>query len=138
MTMPNRTMLLVCTVLLTACLDDKPDSEAMRIKEAQLTKLATMLESTVRYKNPPAGLDEQALLKLATEPDPQMLANFAGFKVRVLAREKHGVVLICTQDGQRRLMEDAACTVALDRHHWQEPAQPCEFSVDTRIACPAP
>lgn len=137
MNMPNRTMLLVCAVLLTACFD-KPDSETMRIKEAQLTRLAAMLEGTIRYKNPPAGLDEQALLKLAAEPDPQMLANFAGFKVRALAREKHGVVLVCTEDGQRRLMEDAACTVALDRHHWQESAQPCEFTVDTRTACPAP
>lgn len=139
MNMPIRTMLLVCAILLSACLEDNtPDSEAMRIKEAQLNKLATMLESTVRYKHPPADLDEQALLKLATEADPQMLANFAGFKVRALAREKHGVVLVCTEDGQRRLMEDAACTLALDRHHWKEPAQPCEFTVDTRTACPAP
>lgn len=140
MKLRNPALWFVCAaMLLTACHDEKlADNEAMLTKAAQVTKLAKMLEATVRYKHPPADLDEQALLKLSTEADPQILANFAGYKVRALAREKHGVVLVCTEDGQRRLMEDAACTVALDRHHWQESAQPCEFTVDTRTACPAP
>ncbi|MBI5891840.1 MAG: hypothetical protein HZB47_14420 [Nitrosomonadales bacterium] len=139
MNLPSKTVLLACVVLLAACLEDEPaTNEAMLIKAAQLTKLATALESTVRYKNPPADLDEQGLLQLATQHDPQLLANFAGLKVRALAKARHSTVLVCTADGQRRLMEDAACTVELDKHHWKESAQPCEFTVDTAVACPAP
>jgi hypothetical protein len=115
------------------------DDEAMLIKASQLTKLSTVVESTVRYKNPPTDLDEQSLLKLSTQHDPQLLENFSGFKVRVLSKERHGVVLICTEDGQRGLLEDAACTLALDRHHWKESQnQPCEFTVATETLCPAP
>lgn len=140
MELRNLALLFICAaMLLTACRDDEPvGSEAMLAKAAQVTKLAKMLEATVRYKHPPADLDEQALLELSTEADPQILANFTGYKVRVLARERHGVVLVCSGDGLRRLMEDAACTVELDTHHWKEPAQPCEFTVDTRTACPTP
>lgn len=133
-------LIFVCTtLLLSACDDDKKaESEAMLAKAAQVTKLSKMLEATVRYKHPPADLDEQALLELATENDPKILDDFAGLKVRVLARERHGLVLICSQDGQRRLMEDAACTVEFDAHHWKEATQPCDFTLDTRTLCPAP
>jgi hypothetical protein len=130
-------LMVTATFMLASCREET-DVEAMRSKEAQLAKLAVAVESTVRYKHPPADLDEQGLLELATRHDPQLLANFAGFKVRVLSRERHALVLVCTADGQRRIMEDAACTVPFDRHHWQESAQPCDFTVDIASACPAP
>jgi hypothetical protein len=131
---------LALSLVVTACIAGAGfDDEAMLIKASQLTKLSTVVESTVRYKNPPADLDEQSLLKLSTQHDPQLLENFSGFKVRVLSKERHGVVLICTEDGQRGLLEDAACTLALDRHHWKDSQnQPCEFTVATETSCPAP
>jgi hypothetical protein len=141
MTIPTRALAAVFFLSLatTACLEDNRfTNEAMLTKAAQLTKLSSAVESTVRYKNPPADLDDQGLLKLATQHDPQLLANFEGLKVRVLTKARHSVVLVCTEDGQRGLMEDAACTVALDRHLWKDPLKPCEFSVDTTTACPAP
>ena len=139
--MTIRTLAVILTLALaaTACLEDqKTTSEAMLIKSAQLTKLSAAVESTVRYKNPPADLDEQGLLQLATQHDPQLLENFAGLKLRVLAKDRHSVVLVCTPDGKRGLMEDAACTVALDRHLWEDAKNPCEFTVDTATACPTP
>lgn len=131
---------LVLSLVTTACIAVAgPDNEAMLIKASQLTKLSTAVESTVRYKNPPADLDEQGLLNLATQHDPQLLENFSGFKVRILSREHHSVVLICTEDGQRGLLEDAACTPALDQHHWKDSQnQPCEFTVATETLCPIP
>lgn len=131
---------LAITLVATACIADTGlDNEAMFVKASQLTKLSTAVESTVRYKKPSTDLDEQSLLKLATQHDPQLLENFSGFKVRVLSQERHSVVLICTKDGRHGLLEDAACTPALDQHHWKDSQnQPCEFTVVTGILCPAP
>ena len=110
----------------------------MLTKASQLTKLSTAVESTVRYKNPPAGLDEKGLLKLATQHDPQLLDNFSDYKVRVLVVERHSTVLVCTQDEKRGLLEDAACTVAFDQHLWKDSGSPCEFTLNTKTTCPAP
>lgn len=131
---------LALSLVVTACIAGAGfDDEAMLIKASQLTKLSAVVESTVRYKNPPGDLDEQSLLKLATLHDPQLLENFSGFKVRVLSKERHSVVLVCTEDGQRGLLEDAACTLALDRHHWKDLQNPpCEFTVATETACLPP
>ena len=129
---------LALSLVATACIAGTGfDNEAMLIKASQLTKLSIVVESTVRYKNPPADLDEQSLLKLATQHDPQLLENFSGFKVRVLSKKHHSIVLICTEDGQRRLLEDAGCTPELDQHYWRDSQnQPCEFTVSTETLCP--
>ena len=131
---------IVLSLLVSACaINVNADNEAMFIMSSQLTKLSAAVESTVRYKNPPADLDEQGLLILSTQHDTQLLDNFSGFKVRALSKERHSVVLICTADGLRGLLEDAECTSALDRHHWRDsPNQPCEFTVETVTDCPAP
>ena len=131
---------LVLTLLVSACaINSGGDKEAMLILSSKLTKLSAAVESTVRYKNPPADLDEQSLLLLSTQHDAQLLENFSGFKVRARAKERHSVVLICAEDGLRGILEDAACTPPLDRHHWRDsPNQPCEFTVETVTACPTP
>lgn len=118
--------------------DTRIDAEAMNIKASELTKLSTAAESTVRYKNPPAGLDEMGLLRLSSRHDPQLLQNFVGFKVRILARDKHAVVLVCTADGQRALLEDAGCTAKFDQYLWDAaPPKPCDFTLDVASVCPA-
>lgn len=131
---------IALSLLVSACIvNADTDNEAMLIKSSQLTKLSAAVESTVRYKDPPTDLNEQDLLKFATQHDTQLLENFSGFKVRTISKERHSVVLICTEDGLRGLLEDAACTPALDRHHWKDSqSQPCEFTVETITVCPAP
>ena len=131
---------IALSLVVSACIVNAgADNEAMLIKSSQLTKLSAAVESTVRYKDPPADLDEQGLLMFATQHDTQLLENFSGFKVRARSKERHSVVLICTEDGLLGLLEDAACTPALDRHHWKDSQnQPCEFTVETVVECPAP
>jgi len=132
---------LIASLLTTACIfvkDKNVNNEVMLTRASQLAKLSTAVESTVRYKNPPADLDEQGLLKFATRHDPQLLDNFADYKVRVLVAERHSVVLVCTKDGKRGLLEDAACTAAFDQHLWKDSSKPCEFTLTTKTACPTP
>jgi hypothetical protein len=125
--------------LLAGCASgpDRIDAEEMYVRASALTKLSATVESAVRYKNPPSDLGEQELLVFATRHDPALLENFKGYKVRVLRRERHAVVLMCNATGTRALLEDAGCTGPMDRARWKEGPEPCEFSVDPSTACAA-
>ena len=102
-----------------------------------LTKLSTAVESTVRYKNPPAGISDEDLLVMASQQDPELLRPFDEYKLRVLSQDKHAIVLVCTKDGKKGLMEDAGCSGKLDRHLWEEElVMPCEFTLSIPPACP--
>jgi hypothetical protein len=114
---------------------DRIDTEEMYVKASALTKLSAAVESTVRYKNPPSGLGEQELLDFATRHDPGLLENFKGYKVRVLRKERHSVVLICDARGAHALLEDAGCTGPMDRARWKERPEPCEFSINPGSVC---
>lgn len=122
---------------LTGCTSSQknPDNEEMYVKASALTKLSAAVESTVRYKNPPAELGESELLTLATRHDPILLENFSGYKVRVLSQDRHSVVLVCDASGTRALLEDAGCTGPMDRERWKGKQEPCEFSIDTKALC---
>lgn len=123
--------------LLAGCASgpDRIDAEEMYVKASALTKLSAAVESAMRYKNPPSDLGEQELLVFATRHDPALLENFRGYKVRVLRRERHSVVLVCNATGTRALLEDAGCTGPMDRARWREQPQPCNFSIDPGRVC---
>jgi hypothetical protein len=122
--------------LLASCASrpNRIDAEEMYVRASALTKLSAAVESAVRYKNPPSGLGEHELLVFATRHDPALLENFKDYKVRVLRRERHSVVLVCDAASVRALLEDAGCTGPMDRARWKEP-QSCEFSVDPGKVC---
>jgi hypothetical protein len=113
----------------------RPDREEMYIKASALTKLSAAVESTVRYKNPPSGLDERDLLMLATRHDPVLLDNFKGYIVRVLRERRHSVVLVCDTSGTRALLEDTGCSGPMDRHRWMGKPEPCEFTTNIAEVC---
>ncbi|MBA2658608.1 MAG: hypothetical protein H0U72_03350 [Nitrosospira sp.] len=131
--------LIVSITFSAGCISsqERPDSEEMYIKASALTKLSAAVESTVRYKNPPAELSEGELLVLATRHNPVLLENFRDYKLRVLRQERHSVVLVCDASGTHALLEDTGCTGPMDKHRWMGKSQPCEFSIDTRAVCGA-
>ncbi len=102
-----------------------------------LTRLSAAVESTVRFKNPPSELTDDELLRLSTAHDPALLQALAGYRVSVLRDEGHALLLVCEPGKDEAVFEDAGCTAALDRHHWQrEPAPSCRFSLRTSETCP--
>lgn len=113
-----------------------PDSEMLRLASS-LTKLSRAVEFTVRYRQPPNDLSDEALIALATRDDPTLRTPFAGLLVHVLKEDRHAVVLVCSADGSRALLEDAGCTAKLDRRSWQEvPPLTCEFTLQVAKVCP--
>jgi hypothetical protein len=104
-----------------------------------LTRLASAVESAVRYKNVSPDAGDEAVLDLATKHDRGLLEPFARYRLRVQRQGRDAVVLVCSRKHEVRLLEDAGCSARLDRHHWQSPvALPCEFTIDVATACPAP
>lgn len=135
--------MLVCAVVIAtlgcASTGQSLNEETMLIKASALTKLSAAAESAVRYKDAPENLTDRALLQWATSHDPALLAPFSAYTLKVLRRDRHAVVLVCTEDGTIALLEDVGCTAQMDRHRWRDtPDAVCGFSIEARVACVSP
>lgn len=113
----------------------QPNPEEMRVSASALTKLAAAMEALVRYDSPAPGQAEAQLLEQGTRHDPALLRNLDRYDVRVMASSGHAVVLLCSKENRRALLEDAGCTGKLDVQHWDKPAQACEFTLQPATVC---
>jgi len=75
-----------------------------------LTKLTTAVESKVRFENAPTNLNDRELLQLATEHDPGLLDPFTEYLLKAVNQNNYAIVLICSNDSMKALLEDAGCT----------------------------
>lgn len=130
-------ILISTTLLVSGCFQSFADEqEEMLIMASALTKLSSAVESTIRYKNPPSDATDDELLELSTQHDPGLLTPFEGYKIRLMDKDRHAVVLICTLDENQALLEDAGCSAELDAHHWDMPTlHECGFSLDMDKIC---
>jgi hypothetical protein len=141
MLIKNNVKYFVCFVALltmTGCVCAKKiDGEGMYPLGAALTKLSSAVESAVRYKNPPADLNDAELLAFATSHDPTLLAPFQQYSVLVLRADRHAIVLVCSDDKAVGLIEDAGCTTPMDLHLWERiPLPACAFTLQPSVVCP--
>ncbi len=129
-------LVLLLLLFSSACAQARSDSEMNELASA-LTKVSSAVESTVRYKKTDGGERDMGLLTIATQHDPGLLDPFKGYALRAKSEAKHGVVLVCTPDGQTALLEDAGCTARMEAHHWKaNPPLPCAFTLDLAKVCP--
>ena len=130
-------VLVVTSMAAAGCIHcGSKEGETMRPLASALTHLSPQVEAVVRYGAPPANLTDEELLTLATKNDPGFLGTFSGYKLRVYSQDRHAIVLLCSEDGKRGLLEDLGCTAPLDRNLWKEDAaMPCEFTLSTELGC---
>lgn len=123
--------------LLSACaLAQQIDSEEMYTRAAALTKLSSAVQAYVRYEGVPDNLSEAEVLRFATKHDSGLLAPFLAYQLRVMRQDRHTIVLMCSADGTRGLLEDVGCTARLDKHHWQSSkSEPCDFTLKVSDIC---
>ena len=133
----SKTILCLVVAFISACAvtTDADFSQEMFNRSSALTKLSAAMEAFVRYGNPPAKATDAELLAEGTKHDPALLTNLGEYKLRVLNRNRHAVVLVCAKEGDRALLEDAGCTAKLDEHHWKSGKVPCEFTVQVDSVC---
>ncbi len=133
----DKFLCLIFIFVLNGCatVNKKDISEEMYIKASALTKLTTTVEGTVRYTNPPNSLSDQELLERSTEDDPDILEPFNGYVLKVNREFQHAIILVCSMDGTKGLLEDAGCTAAFDNHLWQG-NNSCAFTLRSDLVCP--
>lgn len=133
------TALSVCIIFFSGCsLHRDKKAEEMFSLGASLTKLCKSVESTVRYKNPPENITDNELLLLSTKHVPSLLEPFPEYFIKILRSDRHAVILVCTPDRSKGLLEDACCTNELDNNLWQHDSLPCEFTIDVQEKCRVP
>jgi hypothetical protein len=79
-----------------------------------------------------ASLDDQELVRRATASDPKLLEPYKGLMVRGTI---DGVILVCTDDGRRGLIEDAECSDKVDKLLWLDSNAPCKFTLKPETVC---
>jgi hypothetical protein len=107
--------------------------EMMAPKAAIATDLARAVIA-FSEKNPTeaASLDDQELVRRATDFDPNLLSPYDGLVVRGTST---GIILVCTGDGKRALIEDAECTTKVDKLLWSNSSSPCQFTLNIYSLC---
>lgn len=122
------TTIVILAVLSACTLSSHDDSHYYEMATA-LTKLSAVVESAVRYKHPPAGLSDQELIAFSVQHDPSLAKPFADYTVKVLANNRHAILLVCS-DASSAILEDLGCTKELDQHRWQSGGA-CQFTLTT-------
>jgi hypothetical protein len=64
--------------------------------------------------------------------DPKLLEPYKGLMVRGTI---DGVILVCTDDGRRGLIEDAECSDKVDKLLWLDSNAPCKFTLKPETVC---
>lgn len=100
----------------------------------QMTDVTAAAESIAHERPELSGA--QVLAEMRRDPDVgPLLGGFAAYRLQVLARGGHAVVLLCREDGSLVLLEDSACTPTIDRDESAAPGRACAFSLDPVAAC---
>ncbi|MBL4693210.1 MAG: hypothetical protein JKY92_07765 [Magnetovibrio sp.] len=103
---------------------------------AAVTKVSAAVNTTVKYKSPPADLKDGKLLAFATAHNPRLLKKFADYTLKARQEGKASSVLICDKNGEVALIEDAGCTAKLDLYIWKNsPNSPCDYVLDLAKVC---
>lgn len=110
------------------------NDEAQLQLARQMTDISAGAESIVQEQAHLAG--PAVLAELRSDPDlGPLVRQLDGFVLRVLTRGGHAVVLLCCADGSLALLEDSACSPAVDRDESAAPFRACDFSLDPVAAC---
>lgn len=100
----------------------------------QIADISAAAES-IAHESPGLG-GAQVLAEMRLDPDVGPLVRALGsYQLQVLANDGHAVVLLCCEDLSRALLEDSACTPAVDRDETAAPGRACAFSLDPVAAC---
>lgn len=128
---------LAAAFLLGACVtptDDSPDAGERGRLSTKMVNLSSAV-NTYFADLPAAPTDSDVtILENATRHDKRLLASeFKPYMLKVQYQNPYAVLLLCSRDGTRAIMEDAGCSARLDRQVTR--AAPCEFTLRVSRGC---
>lgn len=136
--MKNYTLLsLAAILLLGACaapIAAAPDAKERGRLSTKMVNLSSAVDAYFADL-PEAPIDsDTAILQNATRHDPRLLAQeFNSYVLKVQYQNPYAVLLLCSKDGKKAIMEDAGCSARLDRQVID--AAPCEFTLHVSQNC---
>lgn len=77
---------------------------------------------------------ENEIMRRVAEADRSLLSHFAAYTIRVFIVSGEPVVMICTQDQQKAIFEDIACTAQIETRRYERNS-PCEPQLDPIDYC---
>ena len=130
-------LLAVAVSLLHACCfapKDTYKAEEMNRLEIAMRRLGAAVEG-VLWTDASQNTD---FIAKACGTDPSLCKALGNNTLYAKVVDGHAVLLLCTPDGKRALVEDIACTPTPDYKAWAEKDAPCEFTLPdqtVRSAC---
>lgn len=120
--------------LLAACVINAGGvgERSMATASADLLRLGYAVQGEIMRGADP-GSD---LVALACGRDPSLCSPLADYHLAVKREGEDAVLLLCTADQRRALLEDIACTPRMDARHWEKKGVPCRFTLSAAGACP--
>lgn len=129
------TVSMSIVLMISVCAAKSNDfQDKMHTLASALTKLSASVEATVRYDKPDQNLSSEQLLDLSTKKDVSLKEPFLKYTVKILRQNRHAIVLVCTEDGTKALLEVAGCTAEVVSHHWMPKERPaCVFTLSSDV-----
>ena len=128
---------LAAAFLLGACVTPIDDALDAGERGRLSTKMVNLSSAVNTYfaDLPAAPTDSDAtILQNATRHDKRLLApEFQPYVLKVQYQNPYAVLLLCSKDGTRAIMEDAGCSARLDRQVTH--VAPCEFTLRVSRGC---
>ena len=120
--------------LLAACVINASgvSERSMATASSDLLRLSYAVQGEIMRGAAP-GSD---LVGLACERDPSLCSPLSDYRITVKREGEDAVLLLCTADQRRALLEDIACTPRMDAIHWEKGNVPCQFTLRAAGACP--
>lgn len=127
---------LAIALLIEGCayITDAPDAGERERLAAKMVKLSSVVD---RYfaELPEEPVDSgDVLLENAIRHDRSLLGpEFEPYLLKARYQKAYAVLLLCSKDGSRAIMEDAGCSARLDRQVNDD--APCAFTLAVKGSC---
>ncbi|GAB4088301.1 hypothetical protein GCM10028785_09700 [Hydrogenophaga soli] len=134
--MMRRLWLIATSAIVVLACSNVVEPQQMFDKASALTKLTAYVDAAVLYSPTGASDSDQTLFDKAFADNPLLKPQLGSDTLRLQRGEKGVVLMVCTEDGTKALLEDLSCTPGMDKHPWRdEPGRTCTFSLSP-TACP--
>lgn len=123
--------------LLAACLTATaapPDNEERGRLSTKMVNLSEAVDTY--YSRLPKAPDDSdtVIMQNATQHDKRLMATeFEHYVLKVQYQNPYAVLLLCSKDGKKAIMEDAGCSARLDRQVINDAS--CEFTLHVNQGC---
>jgi hypothetical protein len=130
-------IILSTSMLLGACVAPivaAPDAEERGRLSTKMVNLSSAVDTYFTDLSKAPSDSDATILQNATRHDERLLASdFEPYLLKVKYLNPYAVLLLCSKDGTRAIMEDAGCSARLDRQVTNE--APCEFTLLVNQGC---